>query len=133
MLNAPSIEAQLERLGVWEEQLQEYSNILTDDGWKSWKKGAVAELMCELQRKVVPNHWSDYIAEGEQRLVEIGDQTAPSPTGLPYGPAYRPTSPHSFILLLVCVCSGAAESQRGQGACTSCTHRRSREGSWLCS
>ena len=53
--------ARVERLAAWEEQLVAYNGKLAEEGWKSWKKGAVTSVMNELQRKVVPDVWRDEV------------------------------------------------------------------------
>ena len=53
--------ARVERLAAWEEQLLAYNGKLAEEGWKSWKKGAVTSVMHELQRKVVPDVWRDEV------------------------------------------------------------------------
>ena len=54
-------DARVERLAAWEEQLLAYNGKLAEEGWKSWKKGAVTSVMHELQRKVVPDVWRDEV------------------------------------------------------------------------
>ena len=39
------VRAQVARLQAWEEQLQTYSDQLTETGWRSWKRGAVTSVM----------------------------------------------------------------------------------------
>ena len=54
------------RLSVWEDQLHAYQHELADEGWKSWKRGAVNSLMNELQRKVVPEVWREEVAQSSR-------------------------------------------------------------------
>ena len=66
--------ARVERLAAWEEQLVAYNGKLAEEGWKSWKKGAVASVMNELQRKVVPDVWRDEVREANERVRAMGAQ-----------------------------------------------------------
>ena len=66
--------ARVERLAAWEEQLVAYNGKLAEEGWKSWKKGAVTSVMNELQRKVVPDVWRDEVREANERVRAMGVQ-----------------------------------------------------------
>ena len=55
------LSTRVERLAAWEEQLLAYNDKLAEEGWRSWKKGAVTSVMHELQRKVVPDVWRDEV------------------------------------------------------------------------
>ena len=62
------VSTQLERLATWEEQLLSYNDKLAEEGWRSWKKGAVRSVMHELQRKVVPDVWRDEVRAANDRV-----------------------------------------------------------------
>ena len=66
----------VERLAAWEEQLLAYNTKLAEEGWKSWKKGAVTSVMHELQRKVVPDVWRDEVGAANERVRSMGAQLA---------------------------------------------------------
>ena len=66
--------ARVERLAAWEEQLIAYNGKLAEEGWKSWKKGAVTSVMHELQRKVVPDVWRDEVREANERVRAMSEQ-----------------------------------------------------------
>ena len=68
------VRAQVARLQAWEEQLQTYSDQLTETGWRSWKRGAVTSVMNELQRKVVPDLWKESVSSAELRVTELEDR-----------------------------------------------------------
>ena len=61
------------RLSVWEDQLHAYQHELADEGWKSWKRGAVNSLMNELQRKVVPEVWREEVAQSSRKEAELNN------------------------------------------------------------
>ena len=61
------------RLSVWEDQLHAYQHELADEGWKSWKRGAVNSLMNELQRKVVPEVWREEVAQSRRKEAELNN------------------------------------------------------------
>jgi hypothetical protein len=56
---ADGVEARMAELAKWEAQLHEYSNSLAEDGWTSYRRSAMSNLMNELQRKVMPDAWRD--------------------------------------------------------------------------
>ena len=70
------VAAQFERLQAWEEELQAYSDRLTESGWKSWKKGVVASVMHELQRKVVPDLWRDEVHHAKESVAALEKHVA---------------------------------------------------------
>ena len=67
-------DARVERLAAWEEQLLAYNSKLAEEGWKSWKKGAVTSVMHELQRKVVPDVWRDEVGAANERVRSMSEQ-----------------------------------------------------------
>ena len=67
-------DARVERLAAWEEQLLAYNGKLAEEGWKSWKKGAVTSVMHELQRKVVPDVWRDEVGAANERVRSMSEQ-----------------------------------------------------------
>ena len=70
VLEASDVDEQVERLQAWEEQLQQYSDSLTEKGWEEWKKGQVTQIMQQLRRTVVPDVWKEAVerAEAEARM-----------------------------------------------------------------
>lgn len=78
VLDGESVPDQLERLQAWEEQLQAYSDQLTETGWQSWKRGAVTSVMHELQRKVVPDTWQHAIKQADERTAALEERIARS-------------------------------------------------------
>ena len=71
---ADSVASQVARLQAWEQQLQAYSDQLTEQGWKTWKSSAVTSVMHELQRKVVPDLWRDEVARAEQSVQTLQER-----------------------------------------------------------
>lgn len=72
--SADDIDEQVERLDAWEEQLQAYSDQLTEQGWTLWKRGAVNSVMGQLQRQVVPDQWKNEVARLEASESALRDQ-----------------------------------------------------------
>ena len=68
--------SRVERLAAWEEQLLAYNGKLAEEGWKSWKKGAVTSVMHELQRKVVPDVWRDEVGAANEVVRSMAAQLA---------------------------------------------------------
>ena len=65
------LSTRVERLAAWEEQLLAYNDKLAEEGWRSWKKGAVTSVMHELQRKVVPDVWRDEVCAAGANAAEL--------------------------------------------------------------
>ena len=65
VLAAEDVDEQVARLQAWEEQLQQYSDSLTEKGWEEWKKGQVTQIMQQLRRTVVPDVWKEEVQRAE--------------------------------------------------------------------
>jgi hypothetical protein len=65
VLAAEDVDEQVARLQAWEEQLQQYSDSLTEKGWEEWKKGQVTQIMQQLRRTVVPDVWREEVQRAE--------------------------------------------------------------------
>ncbi len=74
MMSSEDVTERATRLAEWEEQLLEYNDQLTEDGWTAWKKGAVTSVMVELQRKVMPDAWRAEVSHLQQRIASFEDQ-----------------------------------------------------------
>ena len=70
------VSEQLERLQVWEDQLQTYSDQLAETGWKSWKQGAMTSVMQELRGKVVPDKWRESAQRADERATALEERVA---------------------------------------------------------
>ena len=74
--SAEDIEEQIDRLDMWEEQLQNYSDQLTEQGWTLWKRSAVTSVMNQLQRQVVPDAWRGEMTRMEQEIAALKDRVS---------------------------------------------------------
>ena len=63
-------------LKTWEAELHEYSRSLAEDGWQVWKKGAVASIMTEMQRRVMPDAWRDEVRRASERVASLEEAVA---------------------------------------------------------
>jgi hypothetical protein len=68
---AENAEARMAELAKWEAQLHEYSHSLAEDGWTSYKRSSMSNLMNELQRKVVPEAWRDEVQRANEHVASL--------------------------------------------------------------
>lgn len=68
---ADNAEARMAELAKWEAELHEYSNSLAEDGWTSYRRSSMSNLMNELQRKVMPDAWRDEVQRAHERVASL--------------------------------------------------------------